>query len=56
MKPVPSKHKGEMLPIGPLCLVHLNKVSMLAAGTDNVRLGEGGRRQLRTQFVISWHV
>jgi len=58
MNPVPSKNKGEVLPTAPLCLVYLNKVSMLAAGTDNAtdRMREGGRRQVRTQFVLSWHV
>lgn len=34
MNPAPSKHKGEVPPTAPMCLVHLNKVSVLAVGTD----------------------
>jgi len=34
MKPVPSEHKGEVLPTG---------ASPPAAGTDNARLDEGGK-------------
>ena len=42
MNPVPYKHKGKVLPTWPLCLVHFNKVSMLAAGTENATDSETG--------------